>query len=353
MTTNSDPNGSPSAPFVAAAVQAAPVFLDPDATADKACALIAEAARHGARLVAFPEVFVAGYPYWNWIMSPLEGSKWFHRLHSASISATGPQVRRIAGAARRHNANVVVGINERSPIGAGTIFNTLLTIDDAGRLIGRHRKLVPTWAEKLTWTGGDGSSLVVHDTSVGPLGVLACGENTNTLARFALLEQGELVHVSAYIALPTAPDDYDMATAIQTRSAAHAFEGKLFNITACSALSAQIKDAMSSAVPEASALFERQRSAWSGIVGPDGSPVEQPIVDDEGIAYAEIDLARCVEPTQMHNITGHYNRFDIFEFRVDRTPKGPEAPFCGPIDLTMTLSEVDADEFAEPEEALL
>lgn len=321
-------------PYVAAAVQSSPVFLDADATADKACGLIAEAARHGARLVAFPEVYIPGYPYWNWTLSPLEGSEWFHRLHNASVSATGPEIRRVAAAAKRHGAYVVIGINERSEIGVGTIFNTLLTIDDEGCLIGRHRKLVPTWAEKLTWTGGDGSSLVVHDTPLGPLGVLACGENTNTLARFALLEQGELVHVSAYISLPTAPADYDMAAAIQTRSAAHAFEGKLFDITACSTITPEAIDALGPHDAETEAMFRRPNSAWSGIIGPDGAVIGAPVIDEEGIAYGEIDLARCVQPTQMHNITGHYNRFDVFEFAVDRSPKGPEPAFCGPIDLT-------------------
>lgn len=320
-------------PFIAAAVQAAPVFLDAQASAQKAVDLIDEAAGNGAQLIAFPEVFIPGYPYWNWILNPIEGSEWFHRLHDVSVSATGPEVRLVAEAAARHGVHVVLGINERSTIGAGTLFNTVLTIDDRGRLIGRHRKLVPTWAEKLTWTGGDGSSLVVHDTKLGPLGALACGENTNTLARFSLLEQGELIHVSAYIALPTAPADYDMVTAIQTRSAAHAFEGKLFNVTACAALSDEIIEAMVSVAPESEAMFNRSRAAWSGTIGPDGSVVGDSLIDVEGIAYAEIDLSRCVQPTQMHNITGHYNRFDVFDFSVDRSALGPEAPFTGPVDL--------------------
>ena len=334
MTTSIHPE-----PFVAAAVQAAPVFLDAAATADKAVSLIGEAAGNGAQLVAFPEVFIPGYPYWNWIVSPLAGSEWFQRLHDASVSATGPEVRLVADAAKRHGVHVVIGINERSTIGAGTIFNTILTINDRGELIGRHRKLVPTWAEKLTWTGGDGSSLVVHDTSLGPLGVLACGENTNTLARFALLEQGELVHVSAYIALPTAPPDYDMAAAIQTRSAAHAFEGKLFNITSCSSLSPEIVATMREIAPDHAAAFDRSRAAWTGIIGPDGAVIGDELIDEEGIAYAEIDLSRCVQPTQMHNITGHYNRFDVFDFSVDHSATGPEAPFAGPIDLLTAGSD--------------
>ena len=125
---------------------------------------------------------------------------------------------------------LVLGVNERAAHSVATLYNTVLTFAPDGSLLATHRKLVPTWAEKLTWAHGDGSSLRVHRTEIGPLGVLACGENTNTLARFTLLAQGELVHVANYIALPVAPADYDMVEAIKVRSAAHAFEGKVFNI---------------------------------------------------------------------------------------------------------------------------
>lgn len=306
-----------------AAVQAAPVFLDLAASVDKACELIAEAAGNGAKLVAFPEVFLPGYPYWNWLMTPIEGSAWFERLWHAALEIPGPEVERLCAAARAHDCVVVIGTNERDPRRVGTIYNTNIVIGNDGKLLGRHRKLVPTWAEKLTWTGGDGSSLRVYDTVVGPLGTLACGENTNTLARFALLSEGELVHVANYIALPVAPADYDMAQAIRIRAAAHSFEGKLFTIVACSALSEAIITAMSADRPANRELLERKRSAFSGIIDPNGNVIGDPLIDDEGIVYADIDLARCVAPKQMHDITGGYNRFDVFNLQVDRTPRVP------------------------------
>lgn len=306
--------------FKAAAVQAAPVFLDTDATVDKVVALIGEAAANGARLVAFPEVFVAGYPYWSWIMNPIEGSSWFERLARSAIEIPGPEISKIAQAAARHQVNVVVGVNERNRHGIGTIYNTVVTIADDGRIIGRHRKLVPTWAEKLTWAPGDASGLRVHQTSIGPLGALACGENTNTLARFSLLAQGELVHVASYIALPVAPADYDMAEAIKVRAAAHCFEGKVFTIVSCSTVSEEIIRAMEASHPQARALLERRNSAFSGVLGPDGRVIGQPLIDEEGIVYADIDLSRCLQPRQMHDITGHYNRFDIFDLNVNRKP---------------------------------
>ncbi len=306
-----------------AAVQAAPIFLDLAATVSKACAIIAEAARNGARLVAFPEVFLPGYPYWNWLMTPIEGSAWFERLWHASIEIPGPEIERLCKVAREHHCNVVIGANERDPKRIGTLYNTNIVIGADGLLLGRHRKLVPTWAEKLTWTGGDGSSLRVYNTTVGPLGTLACGENTNTLARFALLSEGELIHVANYISLPVAPADYDMAQAIRIRAAAHSFEGKLFTIVACSSMSEEIIGAMSKERPANRELLTRKNSAFSGIIDPFGNVVGKPLIDDEGIVYADIDLHRCVAPKQMHDIIGGYNRFDIFELKVDRSSREP------------------------------
>jgi aliphatic nitrilase len=309
--------------FKAAAVQAAPAFLDPAATVAKAAALIREAAENGAALVAFPEVFVAGYPYWNWIVDPIAGSPWFERLIRASVRVPGPEIDEVCAAAREAGVHVVIGVNERSPVSLGTLYNTLVFIGPDGEILGKHRKLVPTWAEKLTWAYGDGSTLKVYDTAIGPLGGLACGENTNTLARFTLLAQGELVHVASYIALPVAPPDYDMAEAIKVRAAAHCFEGKVFTIVSCSTVSEEIIQAMETLVPDARARLERKNSAFSGIIGPDGRVIGEPLIDDEGIVYADIDLARCIQPKQMHDIIGHYNRFDVFDLRVNATPLQP------------------------------
>ena len=309
--------------FRAAAVQASPVYLNASATADKAASLVREAAANGARLVAFPEVFVPGYPYWNWITDPVTGSAWFEKLAKASVLVPGPEIDIVRKAARDANCYVVLGVNERSPVSLGAIYNTLVFIGPDGTLLGRHRKLVPTWAEKLTWTGGDGSSLRVYDTEVGRLGGLACGENTNTLARFALLGQGELVHVASYISLPVAPPDYDMAEAIKLRAIAHSFEGKIFTVVSCSTVSEEIIAAMETVVPDARARLQRKSGAFSGIIGPDGRVVGDPLIDDEGIVYADIDLDRCIQPKQMHDIVGHYNRFDIFDLRVNRRPLGP------------------------------
>lgn len=306
--------------FKAAAVQASPIFLNVDATIDKAISIIKEASGNGASLVAFPEVFIAGYPYWNWIMTPVQGSKWYEKLYVNSITVPGPEVDCICEAAKETNTHIVIGVNERGQ-SFGELYNTNLIIDNEGNLVGKHRKLVPTWAEKLTWTGGDGSSLKVYNTEIGPIGTLACGENTNTLARFALLTQGELIHIANYISLPVAPPDYDMAEAIKIRAAAHSFEGKLFTIVSCSTITKEIIDIMREDVPNAEELLTRKNSAFSGIIGPNGAVIGEPLIDEEGIVYADIDLSKCIQPKQMHDILGHYNRFDIFDLRVNTAPR--------------------------------
>ena len=152
---------------------------------------------------------------------------------------------------------------------------------------------------------------------------MACGENTNTLARFALLSQGEMVHVANYISLPVAPEDYDMAEAIKLRASAHSFEGKLFSIVSCSTISEEIILTLEEDVPGIRKRLSRKNSAFTGFIGPTGTLVSEPLIDEEGIVYADIDLNKCIQPKQMHDIVGNYNRFDIFSFKVNAKKQTP------------------------------
>jgi predicted amidohydrolase len=304
-----------------ACVQAAPVFLDTEKTIAKACALIREAGSKGARVIALPEVYVSAYPYWNWMMDPLQGSPWFRKLYKSAILAPGPETALLGQAAKDANAFVVIGVNERSPVSSGTLYNTNLIFNSDGELIGRHRKLVPTFAEKLSWAGGDGQSLRTYDTPYGPLGTLACGENTNTLARFALLSQGELIHVANYPGFPIALN-HDMHEAVKIRCGAHSFEGKVFTLLSSSAMSEEIMD-MLGTTPEYRKMLSGTPNAISGVFGPQGKMITEPLIDKQGIVYAEIDPDLCIEPKQYQDIVGHYNRFDIFDLRINRRPLGP------------------------------
>src|SRR5919202_2007241 len=227
--------------FRAAAVQAASVFLDRDATIEKTEQLVEQAATRGADLVVFPESFIPTFPVWNLVDAPIDQHNFTRRLFDNAITIPSPQYAKLAQIAKSNNIFLSVGITEKSNISMGAMWNTNLLFDRQGNLLNRHRKLVPTWAEKLSWANGDASQMSVADTEIGRLGALICGENTNTLARFALLAQGEQVHVATYpLAWPfrrSAPDrNYDLARAIEIRSAAHAFEGKVWNVVASALL---------------------------------------------------------------------------------------------------------------------
>lgn len=307
--------------FKAAAVQAAPCFLDTPATIAKLGRLVREAASAGAKIAVFPEVFIAGYPYWNWIKNPLDGSAWFERLYFSAIDVPGPEVEELCRLSRDNNIYIAVGVNERGEKSVGTIYNTNLLISPEKGLINRQRKLVPTFAEKLSWTAGDPHGLRVSETDIGPVGMLACGENTNTLARFALLAEGELLHIANFVAFPFV-SNYDMPSAIRTRVGAHSFEGKVFSIVACSAMSEEIVDAMAGNDEERKRLTGSP-NAFSAIFNPHGEIISEPLVDVEGITYADIDLAQCIAPKQYHDIIGHYNRFDIFSLQINRSKQSP------------------------------
>jgi predicted amidohydrolase len=305
--------------FKAAAVQAAPCFLDTPATVAKVGKYVREAAAAGASIVVFPEVFISGYPYWNWLKNPLDGSAWFERLYFSAIDVPGPEVEELCRLSRDNNIHIAIGVNERGAKSVGTIYNTNLLISPEKGLINRQRKLVPTFAEKLSWTAGDAQGLRVTETGLGPIGMLACGENTNTLARFALLAEGELLHIANFVAFPFV-SNYDMPAAIKTRIGAHSFEGKVFSIVSCSAMSPEIVDAIAESDDDRKRMAGSP-NAFSAIFNPQGEIISEPLVDVEGITYADIDLTKCIAPKQYHDILGHYNRFDIFSLQVDRTER--------------------------------
>lgn len=302
-----------------AAVQTAPCFLNLPSTIEKACRLIREAAAHGASLVAFPEAFIPAYPYWAWLESPLESQERFGALYRSSITIPGEWTDVLARCAREHGIVTIIGVNEVDPLLTGTIFNTNLILNNDGRILGRHRKLVPTYAEKLVWGNGDGSGYVVHQTDCGRIGTLPCGENTNTLARFALLAQGEQIHVANFPAFPFT-EWYGEAEAIRIRCKAHAFEGKIFVVASCSLIDAEALDL--AGPPASRSKLQGHCCALSGIYGPDGLAIAE-LIDEEGIVYADIDLADLIRPKLMHDITGSYNQFGVLSLNVNRSPQRP------------------------------
>lgn len=312
------------------AAHVAPVFLDAPTTVDKACVLIAEAARAGAKLIAFPESFVPGFPVWAGVQAPIKNHTFFKRLAANSITVPGPEVSRLCEAAGKRGMIVSIGISERTPVSVGCLWNANLLIGADGNILNHHRKLVPTFYEKLIWANGDGAGLRVSDTAVGKIGMLICGENTNPLARYALIAEGEQVHVSSYPPVwpthePGNKARYDLESAIRIRAGAHSFEGKVFNIVSSACLDKATLDALDGLDREAIRTLRESPRGVSMVIGPSGEAIGDTLSADEGLLYREIDIAECVEPKQFHDIVGYYNRFDVFDLKVSRPRLQPIA----------------------------
>jgi predicted amidohydrolase len=305
--------------FKAAAVQTSPVFLDREATVDKACELMQEASRNGARLVAFPETFVPGYPYWIWLDSPLKHNEFFSRLFKEAVEIPSPVTDKLCRAARAADIYVIIGVNEKVSVNMGTMWNTNLVIDRQGTILGKHRKLVPTFAEKMVWSRGDGSGMRVWETDIGRLGTLACGENSNTLARYALLAQGEQVHVANYPALGLS-SQLGQNTWIHLRAGAHSCEGKVFTLVSTSTINQEMIEMLGDT--EEKRQFMTSANAYSAIYGPNGEVLAS-IEGEEGIIYADIDIEQEIIRKQWHDITGHYNRFDVLSLNLNMDEDRP------------------------------
>jgi nitrilase len=306
-----------------AAVQAAPVFLNTPATIDKLESLVAEASSNGAMIVAFGESFISGFPIWCGILAPIDQHDYQVKLVESAIEVPGPEIDRLASIARKYGVCLSVGVNEVSANSVGQVWNANLIFDPSGELINHRRKLVATWAERLVWSHGDGYDLEPVAVEGVKLGALLCGENTNTLARYALLAQGEEVHIAAYppswpFDRNVARGDYNLAENIRLRAAAHSFEGKVFSIVASTALGEDAIAAVAGEDESLRALLTTHPTA-SMILGPTGTPMAGPLIGDEGILYATLDTKDRIIPKQAQDIVGTYNRFDVFSLTLNKT----------------------------------
>ena len=309
---------SAAAPFTVAAVQAAPVFLNREATIEKACGLIAEAGRAGARLVVFPESFVPAYPDWVWAVPPGEAgllADVYAEFVASSVTSPSEATERLCRAAAEAGVYVVMGVSERNAEASNaTLYNTLIYIDAEGCLLGKHRKLVPTGGERLVWAQGDGSTLAVYDTPFGRLGGLICWENYMPLARYALYAWGVQVYVAA---------TWDRGEPWLSTIRHIAKEGRVFVISSCIAMrKADIPDHHEFKQRYYSGVGEWVNTGDSAIVGPDGELLAGPVQNQETILYAEIDPRRMSGPRWMLDVAGHYARPDVFELTV-RTDARP------------------------------
>lgn len=319
-----------------ASVRVAVVQSEPAASLDEGLhrtdALVREAGRSGARLVAFPETWLPGYPAWLdvcrdvalWDHEPVKAT--YARYASGSVDVSGDGGRFLRGVAERHGVTMVVGISERvgAGPGRGTLYNALLVVGPDGRLLNHHRKLVPTYTERMVWGNGDADGLTAVDTPAGRVGGLVCWEHWMPLARQALHDSGEDIHVALW---PTAHERHQLA------SRHYAFEGRCFVLAAGSVMRASALprelEVEKTRLTGSSPLVLRGGSA---IIGPDAEYIVPPLWDRPGVLVADLDLDRVRRESMTLDVSGHYSRPDCLSMTVRRTSRRPfaDAPFVRP-----------------------
>ncbi len=299
--------------FTVAAVQAAYVLMDRAATTDRVEQLIGAAAAQGAELIVFPEVFVPGTPIWIDAVPIWDGDEaWFARLVDQAVVVPSATTERIAAAAQDNHAYVVLGVDEREPHGT-TIYNTLLYFGPDGRLLNKHRKLIPTGSERTVWGMGDGSMLDVVPTDLGRVGGLICWENYMPLARFHLYAQG----VEIWVAPTLARGDGWIATMRHI-----AREGRVWviGVNPCVRV-----DQIPADFPDRDRVWrvlDEEEAEWvepgnSVICNPNGEIVAGPLRYSENILTAEVDLTEVAVGRRLFDPVGHYHRPDVFRLSVD------------------------------------
>ena len=296
----------------AAVVQAGAVPFDSDACVDKAVGLIEEAAASGAKVIVFPEAFITGYPKglnYGLVVGARDpaGREEFRLYFDAAIEVPGPQTQRLGEAAAAHGCYVVIGVIERD---GGTLYCTALFFGADGKLLGKHRKLMPTALERMIWGFGDGSTLTVVDSPYGRIGSVICWENYMPMLRMAMYAK----NVALYCA-PTA-DDRDTWLASMQHIA---LEGRCFVLTACQFIrKKEFPDSVRVSLGESSETVLMR--GGSAIISPLGKVLAGPHFDGETILTADLDLNDIGRGKFDFDVVGHYCRPDVFQLIVNEAP---------------------------------
>lgn len=304
--------------FKAAVVQAAPAFMDLDGCVEKAQKLIEQAAQQGARIIAFPEAWFPGYPWWIWLSPTLHNIRYFQHYHENSVVVGGDAFQKIAGVAKNNNIYVSTGISERDH---GSLYLGQLLFSDEGELIQARRKLKPTHMERTVYGDGDGSGLDVFETDVGRVGQLCCWEHLQPLSKYAMYSMHEQLHIAAWPSFSTYPQAYALGhQANNAASAVYALEGSCYVLAPCATVSQEMYDLL--VETEAQAEMISIGGGFAQIYAPDGSPMCENLPEtEEGLLFADIDLGAIAVAKSFADPVGHYARPDVTQLWINRHPQ--------------------------------
>ncbi|MDR6677628.1 carbon-nitrogen hydrolase family protein [Pseudomonas oryzihabitans] len=307
--------------YKVAVVQAAPVFMNRAATLDKCIDFIEEAARNGARLIAFPENFVPGYPWFFWLGTPAWAMQFMLKYHQEALVVGSDEFKRLEACAKANKIFVSIGYTEKD---GGSLYMGQALIDDEGKILGTRRKLKPTVAERMVFGEGDGSDIQVHPTALGKVGALCCWEHIQPLTKFAMFSEHEEVHIAAWPGF-SLYNDVTQAISGEVNNAVsrtYAVEGQCFVLAPCGMVSSDVIDLL--CTTEESRALLKAGGGYARIYGPDGSELAEPLPkDEEGLLYAQIDLAAVTLAKVAADPVGHYSRSDIARLVIDRQSRRP------------------------------
>lgn len=317
-----------------ASIQAAPVYLDRDATVEKACRLIDEASNQGAKLVAFPEAFIPGYPWWIWFDEPSAGMSHFIKLYKNAVTIPSETTRKLSSSAKKNGVYVCISVTEKD---GASLYLTQLWFNPNGDLIGKHRKLKPSGAERYIWGEGDASMMPVFDTEIGRLGGLECWEHMIPANMMAMMQKNEQIHVQSWPSCFPQQEHLFSNYPLETGAKAYSIINQVYSVVSSQIYTEEMREML--------CTNDKQREIMSPgygmtmIVDPSGHIISSVPRDEEGICYAELELTSIIGGKFLSDPAGHYSNQSL-RLIVDQTPHPPVTVVGKASEYVMTYEEL-------------